>query len=192
MLGAAELGIYAVGVTLAELVFLVPSSVTTALDGRLYNIDNKSVEKKIVTCKTIKYTFYISILVVLIGISLIRLIPVLYGQEFTDAIAVTLILFTGIKFASVAKVSYSYFFVSGRPAVHMTITFISFVTNIILNLLLIPALGINGSALASTISYFIYGSLYLIYFVKKEKFPIGDLLKISREDIAFLKGVIRK
>lgn len=192
MIGTKNLGVYAIGVTLAELVFLVPSSVTSALDGRLYNIDNKSIEKKTVTCKTVKYTFYMSIFVVLIGIACLRLIPILYGQEYKDAIAVTLILFTGIIFASVAKVSYSYFFVSGRPAVHMVFTFISFLTNIVLNYFMIPAFGINGAALASTCSYFVYGLSYIVYFVVKEKFPIGDLLKINREDIAILKGLIKR
>jgi len=57
---------------------------------------------------------------------------------------------------------------------------------------MIPAFGINGAALASTCSYFVYGSSYIVYFVVKEKFPIGDLLKINREDIAILKGLIRR
>jgi O-antigen/teichoic acid export membrane protein len=192
MIDAKNLGVYAIGVTLAELVFLVPSSVTSALSGRLFNIDDKSNEKRTITCKTVKYTFYISLIIIIIGISLLRFIPLIYGEEYSGAAEVTLILFTGIIFASIAKVSYSYFFVSGRPIVHLSFTFLSFTANIILNYFLIPVYGINGAAFASTVSYALYGSLYIIYFVVKEKFKPGDFFKIGRDDILMLKGLIRK
>ncbi|MCS4464093.1 hypothetical protein JTT01_07485 [Clostridium botulinum] len=47
MLGEQQLGIYSIAVSLAELLFLIPGSVGTAILGRLYNIKDNNKEKSI-------------------------------------------------------------------------------------------------------------------------------------------------
>jgi len=192
MLGNSQLGIYSIAVTLAELVFLVPGSVTTAITGKLYNIDKKSNERKYITSTTIKYTFYISFVVSVIGMFMTPLITIVYGQDFAKASQVTTILFIGIIFASIGKVSAPYFFTKGIPQVHLFITSIVLLLNISLNLVLIPKLGINGAAIASTVSYIIYGLMYIYYFVTKEKFTIRELLIFNEMDFDYIKKIIRQ
>ncbi len=186
MLGIDSLGIYSIAVNLAELAFLVPTSVSNVLTGRLYNINNQVENKKNVTYKTVKYTFYISMVVVFIGMIMTPLIPIVYGKGFSDAANITLVLFIGIIFASIGKVAYTYFFTEGRPIIHLKVTAITFLTNISFNFILIPFLGMIGAAIASTISYFIYGFLYLVIFVKKEGFTLRELLVPERQDIGAL------
>jgi len=189
MLGNSQLGVYSIAVTLAELVFLVPISVGKAITGKLYNIDSRSNSRKFITSKTIKYTFYICLIVSIVGIFMTPLIPIMYGQDFAEASQVTIILFIGIIFASIGKVSSPYFFTKGKPQVHLSITSIVLFLNISLNLLLIPKFGINGAAIASTFSYIIYGLLYLYYFVTNEKFTINELLILNRLDFIYIKKV---
>lgn len=186
MLGNIDLGIYSIGVTLAELLFLVPDSVTTALVGRLYNVDNTSDKRKI-TATTTKYTFYTSLILCIIGILMTPLIPVVYGGQYYKSMYVTIILFVGIIFASIGRVSYSYFFTEGRPKVHLVITFITLIINIMFNFMLIPKIGINGSATASTISYTLYGGIYITYFVKNEGFKLKDFFIINEDDKKMFK-----
>ena len=191
MLGNSQLGVYSIAVTLAEFVFLVPGSVTAALSGKLYNIDKGSSNRKYITSVTIKYTFYICLILSIIGIFMTPLIPIVYGQDFAKASQVTTILFIGIVFASIGKVSSPYFFSKGKPQVYLFITSIVLLLNIILNIFLIPKLGINGAAIASTVSYLIYGLMHIYYFVIKEKFTVKELLIFNRKDFEYIKRIFK-
>lgn len=192
MLGNEELGVYSIGVNLAELLFLIPDSVTTALLGKLYNTENLK-DKKQITSKTTKYTFYISLISSLIAIIGTPLIPIIYGNQYYRSTYVTIILFAGIIFASIGRVSYSYFFSEGRPIIHLVITFITLLINVINNIILIPLAGINGSAIASTISYTLYGTMYIIVFIKKEGFKFRHFFLFDDYDkqmlIKFIKSI---
>ncbi len=189
MLGNSQLGVYSIAVTLAELVFLVPGSITTAITSKLYNIDMEISNRKFITSTTIKYTFYICLILSVIGIFMTPLIPIVYGQDFAKASQVTTILFIGIIFASIGKVSAPYFFTKGKPQVHLLITAVVLLFNICFNLYLIPKLGINGAAIASTVAYIIYGIFYLYYFIFKEKFKFEELLILNKSDFKYIKGI---
>ncbi|MBM4403251.1 MAG: oligosaccharide flippase family protein [Candidatus Cloacimonetes bacterium] len=190
MLGNSELGIYSIAVTLAEWMFLVPTSIITALTGKLYNTYDDR-QNQTVTAQTVKYTLYLCSALCLIGVLASRLIPLVYGPEFAGAAVPTMILLAGVVFASVAKVSFMYYLVKGNPYYHLIIAFITFALNLLLNLLLIPRFGITGAALASSISYFIYGCYYLILFVCREKFGWRSVLIFGRADIRFLKTALK-
>jgi O-antigen/teichoic acid export membrane protein len=192
MLGIGELGIYSIGVSFAELILLIPDSVSTALLGKLYNIDNFSPKRNFLTSMTIKYTFYICVALITIGSFLTPLIPLIFGQDFQRASMVTIILFSGIIFASIAKVAISYFFSQGRPKVHLVISFLVVVLNIIFNFLLIPVWGINGAAIASSISYFFYGVTYIIWFVFKEKFSFKDFFVFTEVDKKLFYSILKR
>lgn len=190
MLGNSQLGIYSVAVVLAELVLLVPASVTTALTGRLYNIEEKSNKRNSITSLTIKYTFYVCLILSIIGIFMTPLIPMVYGKDFAPARQVTIILFIGVIFASIGKVSYPYFFTEGKPWIHLCITFLVFMFNLIFNLILIPIFGIRGAAISSTIAYFLYGVIYLCCFLKMKVIKIDELL-LNKVDFKLGTNIIR-
>ncbi|MDP2173599.1 MAG: oligosaccharide flippase family protein [Candidatus Cloacimonadaceae bacterium] len=181
LLGTAELGVYTISVTLAELLFLIPISVTSALTGKLYNTEDKA-SGRMITARTVKLTLYVCAFFAVIGMAVSFLIPLIYGVAYQGAVISTIILLTGVTFASVAKVSAPYFFTQGRPVVHLIITFATLLLNGGLNLILIPRMGINGAALASSISYVCYGGYYLAVFVKVEKFTCRDLFQLSAAD----------
>jgi O-antigen/teichoic acid export membrane protein len=187
-LSMSDLGVYSVGVMIAELIFLIPTSVQLALDSRFYNMTKDSVERIAITKITIRYTFYLCLIIVFIGSALTPLIPIVYGKEFAEASMITVILFWGVVFASIGKVSASYFFSQGRPHVHLVNTLITFLVNISLNIVLIPRFGIRGAAIASSIAYLVYGGSYIIYFIRKESFRLYDFFVLSKDD----KILIRK
>jgi len=191
-LGKTELGIYSVGVRLAELLFLIPDSVNSALIGRLYNIKmDDTASQKSVLIKTTKYNFYATLILLVVGILLVPLVPYVYGESFSRVKQVIVLLFIGIAFASIARVSYSYFISKGKPFVHLYITALTLSTNIVLNLVFIPIWGINGAALASTISYTVYGLSYLIVFKIIEGIPFMDFFYMSKEEIRELANLFK-
>ncbi|HPV15208.1 MAG TPA: polysaccharide biosynthesis C-terminal domain-containing protein [Candidatus Cloacimonadota bacterium] len=187
MLDNAQLGIYTLSVTLSELMFMVPGSITTALTARLYNPCGERSSEEIMA-KTFKLTLYVCIALALIAIPASFAIPLVYGRDFTAAIYSTLILIPGVVFASLARVATPYFFTSGRPQVHLRVALTALVTNCILNYPMIKLWGINGAAIASTISYFVYGCSYIYILIRKEKFKAADLTCLRVSELKELIG----
>ena len=70
-------------------------------------------------------------------------------------------------FACLAAFLSSVYMVEKKTVATMVTTFISALVNIVLNLLLIPAIGVNGAAIATFISYFV---MFLIRFVHTQSF----------------------
>ncbi|WP_408955108.1 polysaccharide biosynthesis C-terminal domain-containing protein [Natroniella sp. ANB-PHB2] len=190
MIGTSALGVYSIGVKLAELVLLLPSSVATALSGELYSISSESKKRKFITATTIKYTFYFCLIIALIGFFMTPLIPLLYGREFIESISVFRILLVGVCFVSIGKASNPYFYTQGTPEKYLIIVLVTFFINIVLNLMLIPHMGIDGAAWASTIAYLFYGLMHIFYFIVKENILFERLFLINKLEIEKIKGLL--
>ena len=180
----AALGVYALSVTLAELAKTVPDSVVSAFTGRLYNC--KESEKKKIVIKTIKLSFYMTVIISIIGMICKPLITILYGMEFSGAGLSMIILLIGIPFLTIGKVSAVYFFTNGKTKIHMRIAFFVLVVNLIANLLLIPKYNIYGAAIASSISYIFYAIVYLII-LGKYKIDPREIMIIHKGDLLLVK-----
>jgi O-antigen/teichoic acid export membrane protein len=185
IMDTASLGIYTVAMNLAELLFLIPVSITTALTGRLYNVDTPD-ECKQITAITARTTLYVCGGLAIIGIPASLLIPVVYGPAYYGAVHPTMILLAGVAFASVARVAAPYYLTSGKPGIHLMITFFTLLLNVGLNLWFIPLWGIAGAAWASSISYLLYGLYYVLMFIFRERIPPGKLFALKLADIKAL------
>jgi O-antigen/teichoic acid export membrane protein len=195
LLGNESLGIYTVAVTLAEIVFLIPHSIDQALQGKLLNIKTEKNDIKRIFSSTFKLTFYFSFFIGLIGTFFSFLIPYVYGYDFNEAIYPSIILMFGVVFASVAKISASFFYSQGDPKRQTIAAALVLTINIGLNIFLIPILGITGAAISSTVAYVIYGLYYFIVFYKTGIFSIGDLIYLKKDDfrnIIFILKTITK
>lgn len=186
-LGNNELGIYSIAVTLAELAFIFPESISSAFEGRLYSCNEKEI--KSVTAQTVKLAFYLTAIICIIGICCKPLIKILYGIDYERAGITMIILLLGIMFASIGKVVPAYFYTSGRPKIHFKVSVIVLIINLTLNLVFIPRIGINGAAIASTVGYIFYGIIYLVL-LKKDGFTIKELLYIKKDEINKLKSCV--
>ncbi len=186
----SELGIYSIAVTVAELMFLLPVSITNALIGRLYNLPEGD-DGRMLTARTIRLSFYACLALTLVGVMGSFLIPLVYGQPFARATWAMLILLPGILFACVPKIASPWFYAEGKPQIHLWITLSTFALNFVANLILIPRWGINGAALASSIAYFVYGGWYLGQLAWGEKFGLSALLKPDLSDWRILRNLLR-
>ena len=119
MLDDYQLGLYSVAVYLAEILFLVPTCINSALKGK---VSNMKTDFKDVIIKTVKVTFNLSIILSLVGCLCTALVPMVYGSEYAAIKITIVILFAGIIFASIGKVAYTYFTMNNKPEVHMYIS----------------------------------------------------------------------
>ena len=86
----------------------------------------------------------------------------------------------------------SFFKSEGRPDELYKTSIYSVVVNVLFCLVLIPSYGIIGAAVASSISYLIYGALMIRKFINFTKIPFLNLITFDRNDLQNLKKTISK
>jgi O-antigen/teichoic acid export membrane protein len=168
-LGFVETGVYSVGVNIAQKIWLIPVSIGAVLYAKLLNTQNK-IKKKNITILTSKFSFFICLFLVLPLLVLAPwIVMILYGVAYEKSATIIQLLLPGVLFNLIGILLYTYYKAKGQPSTYVILTFITFLINLILNIILIPKLGINGAAIASTLSYTAFGLSYLILITRKEK-----------------------
>ncbi|MBT4935446.1 flippase [Candidatus Woesearchaeota archaeon] len=101
-----------------------------------------------------KYTFMITLpLIISIFVFAPLFIETLFGPEYLSGILAFRIILVGVLGYVIAANNHAIITAIGKPAIVMKIVLFAAAINIILNILLIPALGIVGAALSTAISY---------------------------------------
>jgi len=189
---AAELGQYATGVTIAELLWQLPS----VLGVVIFSHRASSQDGAAFTQQVAKLLRVILLVAVLGGGVLWAvagfLMPAIYGDAFAPSAEVVRLLMPGVVAFTLFKVLNMDLAGRGRPLVSLTVMGPAVILNIILNLALIPARGANGAALASTISYSCGATLFIIVYAKETGLSLGQLLRYKRSDFDFLVNLRNK
>lgn len=113
-------------------------------------------------------------------------IPFFFGRSFRQAIPATQILAIGIIFISQRLVFSGYFKAINQMQFPVRAAWAGVVITVILDLMLIPGLGIVGASLATT---FAYGtsSYYLVTMARKKlAFNLADILFIRKSDLTWV------
>ncbi len=156
-------GFYKAAIGLAEYLWIAPIALKTVLlhsSSTLWS--NNRIET--ITEMSARVTRYTILLTVLMGIGLAvlstRFVPLYYGEAFSVAVTPLLLLLPGaIGFAG-ARPLKSISQGSGKMKVLIAATAVAAAANLILNATLIPLFGMNGAAVATSISY---GSMFFLF-----------------------------
>ncbi|MGZ8475282.1 MAG: oligosaccharide flippase family protein [Candidatus Limnocylindria bacterium] len=161
MLGdAVAIGLYTFAVSLAELAFMVPDSVSTVLFPRIAGMGRREADA--LAPQVSRFTLLVT------GIAVLGLIPAAYLATnivlpaYAESMTAFAILLPGIMALAVSKVLAGYIGGLGLPLMVARASVTNLVVNIIGNLALIPTLGIAGAALASMISYVVHASMLAV------------------------------
>jgi O-antigen/teichoic acid export membrane protein len=152
-LNPALVGIYFVAVQIAERLWLPSKVLGTVLLPRMAESHAKggtSDLTPIMSRLILWMTAIICIIVALVAGPVIRL---LFGEAYVDALPPLLWLLPGIALASSSKIVANDFAARGRPEWNSMLSVAILFINIVANVILIPRYGINGAAIATTISY---------------------------------------
>ncbi|MBU6998742.1 MAG: flippase [Theionarchaea archaeon] len=153
-LGVTDAGLYNAAVPIARIMTSVSSSVALPLLPAVS--EDMAREKGYVgtyLCDALKYTsgatFPLTILFVIYAEELIRLF---FGAEYAVASTALMVLSLAMFFMSFCSIFSVTFQGMGKPKVPMHITVFALLLNILLNVYLIPKMGINGAAFATLAS----------------------------------------
>ncbi len=183
-LGPSAVGLYAVGVGLAEKVWMVSQSAGTVLFPRVAS-EQKEERRKHFTPLVARTVLWVTIIGSLVLFFLSRwLILFLYSKPFLPAVGVLRALLVGITALSVSRVLANDIAGRGRPILNTYSGAVVVASNIILNLLWLPRYGILGAAWASTISYNISFVLVLYFYSRLSGNPWWKVVLPQRGDWA--------
>lgn len=187
---AGDIGLYSLAVSLAELTFFVPDSVSTVFFPRVAAASRPSADE--MTPLVSRFTVMVTALSVLALVPAAFLLVRLVLPAFEGSLPAFLVLLPGVMALSVAKVLSSYVSGLGLPMPVAVVSVSALVTNIVANLLLIPAWGIVGAAAASLISYSLHATLLLAVATRLARRGPAAFLLPGREEVRRLRdGVLR-
>lgn len=184
MTDSYSVGLYSVGVTLANLLWLIPDAFKDVLFNKTAKED--SINDIVLS---IKINFTISIIII-IGFAILGkwFIKLMYGVEYINSYFVTVILFIGSLSMIIYKLIHPLYISKGKQQTVFIILLISVFFNAISNLILIPKQGMIGAAIASVVSYTICGLVFLITFCKEYKVRVLEVFVIKESEIGKIKS----
>jgi len=165
--GPEKTAIYKVGLVLAEMLWLVPKAIQSILfhnSSELWGQNNVKGLSKLGN----QLLLYNTLVLILLGTGLFVLaepfIDFYFGKGFGESVFPLKILIIGTVFFGIARIIASILKATEWIKIVETVTFITASANIILNIILIPRLGINGAAIATSFTYalILFGNLMVL------------------------------
>lgn len=189
LISPTAVGLYSVGVTLAELVLRVSEAAGTVWLQRVSAETSGQIGHK--TAGLSRIVVLISLIVtVVLAVAAYPAIYLFYGSDFLPSYLPFLILLPGVFTRAPGQILGSHLQGIGRPGTVSWISGISLTLNLALNIVLIPVYGISGAALASSVSYSIRSVVTLYMFSRLSGYSLSQSLLPRKEDWLFLIKVL--
>ncbi|MEJ5376111.1 MAG: flippase [bacterium] len=152
-LGPAAVGLYAVGVGLAEKLWMISHAASTVLFPRVAAETDEQRRKEFtpLVARTLLWTTALGALALVLLSRWIVLL--LYSEAFLPAVGALQALLVGVVTLSAWRVLANDIAGRGFPRLNIYTGIAAVASNVVLNLLWIPRYGITGAAWASTVSY---------------------------------------
>jgi O-antigen/teichoic acid export membrane protein len=178
---AEEVACYAIAMSLVRIIWYIPDSVGLVLFPRLARMTGSNGRRfTAVVCRwTLLVTTAAALALAAVGG---LLVPFLYGAVYAGAVRPLMILLPGAVVMTVYKVVVRDFTSRDRQKIPILTAVLGLVMNLALNLVLIPKFGINGSALAATLSYSITTGVLLFGFVTESRIRWHDVVFVQHGD----------
>ena len=171
--GYEQVGLYVVGYQIGMIISMVQNSFNQAWVPWFFKQLNYGTHE--IKLKIVKYTYLYIISILAISFMLYLFSPLLFEyvlrKEYRAAIVFIPYVALGFAFNGMYKMMVNYLFYIKKTKVIGLMTFIIAISNIGLNIILIPEIGAVGAAIATTISYAAQFLFFAIFTMKNYKMP---------------------
>jgi O-antigen/teichoic acid export membrane protein len=175
-------------VAVSEALWLIANSVAVVLIPKLASSDPEYAARTTpLICRN-------TILVTALGAVVVAAaspvaVPLVFGDEFEGSVEPLLWLLPGAIALSGAKVLSAYVFSQGKPMINTYISIATLVITVVLDIVLIPPLGVPGAAIASTIAYLANLAMTLVAYRRISGGTVADAVLPRPSDVAvFIEG----
>ncbi len=192
-----QVGIYGIAVVMGETLWGVSGSIATIV----FPIISSAEDKKGMVAFTnqitrVTFTLIVcfSLIMALLSRPLIRPFIVFWSGSvaFAPAAEALLWLLPGISIFSVSNILANYLAGVGLVSKNIYSSIISALVTVVLDLILIPRIGINGASIATSISYIAFTLTTLIFYINYTHSRWQDILLIKRVDFVLIKTVLNR
>lgn len=185
---AADIGVYSIGMAIADRIVLIPDTLKGVLVSRLSKDGDESE-----VAKVCRISFWANIAVCIIVLLCGQwVVSLLYGTEYRKSYTVILICSFGTIFIGYFKLIAQYNIVNKKQIRNVILLSLSILINIILNYILIPRYGLNGAAFASGVGYFLSGIIFVIWFSRSTGLSFNLMFMPQVEDIRWIQGFFKR
>lgn len=151
----STLSSYAVAVAVTSVGFLIPRALAAVLVPRLAELQSSAKQKQSTSVveRSLRHIVVLMITTCLVLVGGLFLVPFVYGNTYTNALGLGLILVPGVALFGVASVLGATIVGHGKPHFPLFTALIVTPPTIAAYLLLVPHFGAIGAAITSTLSY---------------------------------------
>ncbi len=183
-LSPTEVGLYATATVLAEILWEIPNSIRTVL---VYQVSANHQRAVDMTARVSRVIYaLIGGLCLLVAVFAYPLIDLLYGEAYVAAVPALMCLLPGIWALSFGKLLVVYLTANGKPEVATLSAVVSLVSTVLLDLLLIPRIGIVGAAIASSVSYCLTTMVVTWVFLRSTRLSLSETILLRYADVLLL------
>lgn len=178
IIGDTETGYYKAALVIAEFLWFVPIAIQISL---LHSTSKLWAEEQYerltrVSTQVVRYTLLFTILLVLGTAGLADpLLSLYFGQEFSASVVPLLLLLPGALGFAVARPIFAISQGQDNLRILIIVTAVAALLNLVLNLILIPKYGMNGAAVATSVSYGSMFGLHVWSAVRLGFNPLADI-----------------
>jgi O-antigen/teichoic acid export membrane protein len=189
-MGSEALGYYAMATAAAELLLIVPEAVTTPLMKRLLR-QGDGIEQ--LTPFALRITATV-MLAACLSMALVGnwLIVSLFGESYAPAYPALLALLPGLFGLCYASILRLDLLGKNRPGSVSLMMGAGAAINLLLNLLLIPSIGIVGAGIASSTAYLLVSLAMLLLYCRISQVSLAHTLFILPSDLARLRPLLKR
>ena len=180
-----ELGLYAVAVTFSELIWKVPDAIGIVL---LPTISaDKNISSFQITARVSRMILLPMLLVcVCIFFASGIFLKLFYGEEFLEAQQCVQYLLPGTLFFSLWKIYVNDLIARGEAIIYSYSSFISAAIIIVLNIILLPRIGITGASISSSVGY-IFATVFVMWkFKSYSSISLSNMIVIKKSELQML------
>jgi O-antigen/teichoic acid export membrane protein len=157
-LGTREVGLYSLAVLVAQLVWAVATPLATAALPLQTTTDVAEAGR--ITLRTTRLCLLVAgSLSILVAATMWKVLPLVYGHAFAGTYLPLVVLLPGVCAMSAVRPMWNRLLREGRPGQITGAASACFVLNAVLNVVLLPVVGLVGASIASSVSYLLLAAI---------------------------------
>jgi len=184
-LSSARVAFYSLALHFTEMILEIPQAVGWVIYPRMASLKKEEVHQ--LTAQASRRTI---LLTGLGGLSVAVfgpvIVPLWYGEAFAAAVRPLMLATVGMVSMSVFTIITRDFTSRNKQRVNIRAGTLALVSNLLLNIWMIPKFGISGAAVATSISYTLAAALVLVPFRADSGIPFHEALVPKGEDVRFV------
>ncbi|MBN4065889.1 polysaccharide biosynthesis C-terminal domain-containing protein [Candidatus Amoebophilus asiaticus] len=185
----ALVGIYSVGVSLAEAIWMICNSIALVQYAKIANTKDLAYSREL-TLRLARMSLVAST-IALIPLMLFPpdLFAYIFGKEFSEVRRVIIYMSPGIAALGMGVIISHYFGGIGKYHINARTSFAGLVVTVIFGFILIPEYGYVGASITASLAYLSTTLWLIVEFIKETKYSVGSFIP-NKNDLEYFRNEV--